>query len=114
SANTGQPLSGLNVSISDGATGGFVQAFITDPAGRYNTGLVLGPGAYKVSTGTAGSETIAYNNKISVATGDAVTVTVATTTANIDIAVPLLGGITGFVRDAADNTTPISPVVVDV
>src|SRR5439155_24757555 len=113
SANTGAPLSGLTVTVSDGATGGFVQNFVTDVTGHYDTGQILTPGTYKVSASNAGFETIAYNNKFSIATGDPVIVSDGSTTTAIDIALPLLGGITGHVRNAADSSA-IQGAIVDV
>src|SRR5262249_54573310 len=71
---------------------------------NYNTGLNLAPTQYKVTASIGGSETIAYNNKFSIATGDPVTVTDNVTTAGIDIALPVLGGLTGHVRNGGDNT----------
>src|SRR5207249_5779554 len=85
----------------------------TDGSGTYNTGQSLAPGQYKVTATIAGSETIAYNNKFSVATGDPVTVVAGNTTTGIDIALPLLGGMTGHVRNAADNSA-IAGAIVDV
>jgi len=113
SANTGLPLPGLTVTVSDAATGAFVQNFISDVSGNYNTGLILTPGTYKVSTSNAGFEAIAYNNKFSIATGDPVTVSDGAITTAIDIALPLLGGIIGQIRNAANNAA-LAGAIVDV
>src|SRR5262249_39981223 len=86
-----------------------------DATGHYDTGQTLVPGVnqYKVTATLTGSETITYNNKFSVATGDPLTVTAGQTTTGIDIALPPLGGITGHGRKAADNS-PIGGAVIDV
>jgi len=97
--------------VFDGATGGFVVGNTTDAAGNYNTGQVLAPGQYKVTGNLAGSETIAYNNKFSVATGDPVTVTAGATTTGINLALPSLGGIMGHVTDAASGL-PLQNVTI--
>jgi len=113
SAATGAPLAGVGVSVYEGATGGLVQGYVTDNAGRYNTGQSLAPGQYKVTANVAGSETLAYNNKFSVATGDPVTVSAGQTSIGIDLALPLLGAIIGHVRNVADNSA-IQGAIVDV
>src|SRR5262249_20271919 len=99
SNNTGLPVSGANVTVSDGATGVLVTNVPTDGTGHYDTGLTLAPGTYKVSVSKAGFETIAYNNRFSIGTGDPVIVADGASTTAIDIALPLLGGITGHVRN---------------
>ena len=113
SAATGAPLASVNVSIFDGASSGFVNAFATDATGHYDTGQTLAPGQYKVTASIAGSETVAYNNKFSVATGDPVIVTASATTTGINVALPLLGGITGHVRNSA-TSAGIGGAIVDV
>src|SRR5439155_4345429 len=113
SAATGAPLASVGVGVYDAATGGFIQGFTTDANGLYDTGQSLAPGQYKVAANVVGSETIAYNNKFSVATGDPVTVVNGSTTTGIDIALPLLGGVTGHVRNAADSSA-IQGAIVDV
>ena len=113
SAATGAPLASVGVGVYDAATGGFIQGFTTDANGLYDTGQSLAPGQYKVAANVVGSETIAYNNKFSVATGDPATVVNGSTTTGIDIALPLLGGVTGHVRNAADSSA-IQGAIVDV
>jgi uncharacterized repeat protein (TIGR01451 family) len=112
SAATGAPLAGIGVSVYDAATGGFIQGFTTNNVGRYDTGQALAPGQYKVTANVGGSETIAYSNRFSVATGDPVTVASGTTSTGIDIALPLLGGITGHVRNSSN--APIQNAIIDV
>ena len=113
SAATGAPLAGVGVSVYEASTSSFIQGYGTDNAGVYTTGLTLAPGGYKVTAFIAGSETIAYNNKFSAGTGDPVTVTAGATTTGIDLALPPLGGIMGYVRNAADDGA-VSGAVVDV
>jgi uncharacterized repeat protein (TIGR01451 family) len=113
SAATGAPLTNAGVLVFDGVTSSLVNAYSTDAAGRYDTGRVLRPGVYKVQANITGAETTVYNNKFSVNTADPVSVSAGNTTADIDIALPVLGGITGHVTQAVGGA-PIAGAVVDV
>src|SRR3989441_1214321 len=113
SAATGAPLPSVGVNVHDASTGGFIRGVTTDATGHYDTGQTLAPGQYKVIANVADSETIAYNNKFSVATGDPVTVTNGATTTGIDIALPPLGAITGHVTNASTGT-PLQNAIVQV
>jgi uncharacterized repeat protein (TIGR01451 family) len=111
-AGTGAPVADALINVAEAATSGFVTGYATDSAGNYNTGQTLAPGQYKVTASVGGSETITYNGRFSIPTGDPVTVVNGAITGGIDITLPLLGRITGFVRNAA-NSAPLPGAVVE-
>ncbi len=108
----GNPLGGIQVSVSDYDTGyGFGGAQSEAGTGAYTiTGLPSGD--YRVSVGGSGYLTEYYNNTPDYNSASRVTVTAPDTTTGIDFSLELGGSITGVVRDNLGN--PLGGIQVSV